>query len=72
LGAAALVGGVFCILLPPTGWVGPALGLSGGSLIYVGATDLLPEINRRRTPLAPLGVLAGVVIFLLMHFWPGH
>lgn len=72
LGAAALVGGLFCILLPPSGWVGPALGLSGGSLIYVGATDLLPEVNRRRTPLAPLGVLAGVAIFLLIHFWPGH
>jgi ZIP family zinc transporter/zinc and cadmium transporter len=72
LGLAAIVGGLGFYLIPAEGWMGQALGLSAGSLIYVGATDLLPEINRRRTLLAPLGVLFGVAIFFLAHWWLEH
>jgi ZIP family zinc transporter/zinc and cadmium transporter len=72
LGVAVILGGAIYMALPGTEWVGPALGLSGGSLIYVGATDLLPEINKRRTLLAPLGVLLGVGVFFAAHFFMGH
>ncbi|MEW5701191.1 MAG: ZIP family metal transporter [Candidatus Zixiibacteriota bacterium] len=72
LGVACVVGGLLYSVLPSRGWIGPALGISAGSLIYVAATDLLPEVNRRRTPLAPLGVVAGVAAFYLAHWMLGH
>jgi len=68
LGAASLVGGLIYAALPSHRWIGPALGLSAGSLTYVAATDLLPEVNKRRTLLAPLGVVAGAGAFYLAHW----
>lgn len=68
VGAATIVGGAVYAALPAEQWVGPALALSAGSLIYVAATDLLPEVNKRRSMLAPLSVLIGVGMFYLSHF----
>jgi len=67
IGLASIVGGLIYAALPADKWIGPALGLSAGSLIYVAATDLLPEVNKRRSLLAPAGVLAGVLVFYLSH-----
>lgn len=67
VGLGSIVGGFLYALLPSGEWVGPALALSAGSLIYVAATDLLPEVNKRRSLLAPLGVVAGVGLFFLSH-----
>ena len=72
LGTASLVGGVIYATLQTDYWVGPALALSSGSLIYVAATDLLPEVNKRRTVLAPLAVLFGAGVYYLAHLLAGH
>jgi len=67
VGAGALLGGLFYGLVSDTQWLGAALGVSVGSLIYVAGTDLLPEINRRRSMWAPFGVIVGVAFFYLTH-----
>lgn len=72
VGIASIVGGFLYATLPSGQWVGPALALSAGSLIYVAATDLLPEVNKRRSLLAPLGVIAGVGLFFLSHLLLEH
>ncbi|MBI3872421.1 MAG: ZIP family metal transporter [candidate division Zixibacteria bacterium] len=68
LAVASLVGGLAYAALPTRLWLGPALGLSAGSLTYVAATDLLPEVNRRRSVLAPAGVMIGMAVFYLVHW----
>jgi ZIP family zinc transporter/zinc and cadmium transporter len=72
LGAAALVGGFAYSALPAARWIGPVLGMSAGSLIHVAATDLLPEVNRRRTKLASWGVFLGVGLYYAAHWAVGH
>jgi zinc and cadmium transporter len=72
VGIGSLVGGTIYAVLSVDQWVGPALALSAGSLIYVAATDLLPEVNKRRSLLAPVGVIAGVGIFYLTHVLLEH
>ena len=72
VGVGSILGG-FLYAAQPTGqWVGPALALSAGSLIYVAATVLLPEVNIRRCLLAPVGVIAGVGLFFLSHMLLEH
>lgn len=72
LAVATIVAGLLYSILPAENWVGPALGVSAGSLIYVAGTDLLPEVNKRRSLLAPLGVVAGVGFFYLTHLLMEH
>lgn len=45
--------------------VGIAFALSGGIAAYVGASDLIPEINRSENRITPLVVLGGMVLFYL-------
>ncbi len=42
--------------------VGIAFAFTAGTVCYVGASDLIPEINRSENRLAPLIVLAGMLI----------
>lgn len=72
IGLASIVGGLIYAALPANKWIGPALALSAGSLIYVAGTDLLPEVNKRRSLLAPVGVIAGVAVFYLSHLFVEH
>lgn len=72
LGVASLIGGLIYILLQNDTWVGPALALSCGSLTYVAATDLLPEVNKKRTVLAPLAVIFGAGVYYVTHLIAGH
>jgi len=72
LGVAAVLGGLLWLALPQGRWLGAALSVSAGSLLYVAATDLLPEVNRRRTLLAPLGVVIGVGVYYVIHLGFGH
>jgi ZIP family zinc transporter/zinc and cadmium transporter len=72
IGGGSIVGGIVYAVLSADGWLGPALALSAGSLIYVAATDLLPEVNKRRSLLAPVGVIAGVGLFYLSHLLLEH
>ena len=50
----------------PEAILGPLLGLSAGALIYVGATHLLPTVERENKPNTVLVLLAGVTIGFLI------
>ncbi len=66
-GAASLVGLITllgAILAFTTSAAAPqVLSASAGVLIYVAATDLIPEINVNRQVMIPLTVLLGVLLF---------
>lgn len=63
--AAATVAGVLVIQLVP-GWVPVGLPVSAGVALYVGATDLVPEVNREPGVRMALVFFAGVAAFLLL------
>jgi ZIP family zinc transporter/zinc and cadmium transporter len=67
LGAATLLGvcTVFPLSTVDKPVVGIALALSGGISTYVGASDLIPEINKSGSRISPVFVLAGMVLFYL-------
>ncbi len=50
--------------------VGYALPLSAGIMLYVAASDLIPEANHHggKKPIVSIAVFAGVATFLLMHY----
>ena len=45
--------------------VGIAFALSAGAALYVGASDLIPEINRSENRITPLIVFGGMLFFYL-------
>jgi zinc transporter ZupT len=45
--------------------LGKLIAFSGGTVLYLGATDLVPEINLSHNRKAPLVVFAGMVLFYL-------
>ncbi len=47
------------------GLLGYRLALSAGVMIYVAASDLIPEVNRERGVLMALMVFVGVLLFYL-------
>jgi zinc and cadmium transporter len=49
-------------------WVDYGLALSAGVTLYVAASDLIPEVNRTRSPRYALTVAAGVALVLLMRY----
>src|SRR5712692_4132127 len=64
----ATMGGIFIVFLlreMNTQIVGIAFALSGGVAAYVGASDLVPEINKSGNRVTPILVLAGMVLFYL-------
>lgn len=67
IGASTIVGVIVVFLLKAveTEVVGIAFALSGGIAAYVGATDLIPEINKSQKRVTPLLVLGGMVAFYL-------
>jgi ZIP family zinc transporter/zinc and cadmium transporter len=65
--ASATLAGVLLINFLP-GWVRAGLPLSAGVAIYVGATDLVPEVNREPGIRMALIFFAGVAIFILCKF----
>lgn len=46
-------------------WVGFLFAFSAGSSVYVGASDLIPEINKTKGRQAPLLVFIGMLLFYL-------
>jgi zinc transporter ZupT len=44
---------------------GFAFAFSAGTVIYVGASDLIPEINKTKSRLPPLLVFGGMILFYL-------
>jgi len=49
-------------------WVNYGLALSAGVTLYVAASDLIPEINKMRTPKYGLTVATGVALVLVIRY----
>jgi ZIP family zinc transporter/zinc and cadmium transporter len=67
VGAATILGAVTVILLVQVNAeiLGLCFALSAGIATYVGASDLVPEINHSRNRLMPLLVFGGMLLFYL-------
>jgi len=67
IGAATMLGvlSVFLLAGVSQGVVGFAFAFSAGAATYVGATDLVPEINRSTNRVIPLLVFGGMLLFYL-------
>jgi zinc transporter ZupT len=65
VGLATILGvlSVFLLASISAGIVGMAFAFSAGIATYVGASDLIPEINHSRNRLIPLMVFVGMVLF---------
>jgi zinc transporter ZupT len=71
LPAATLAGALLVILFVSidTRLIGFIFAFSAGSAVYVGACDLIPEINRSRGRSAPVVVFIGMLLFWIgAHF----
>lgn len=65
IGFATLVG-VGAALLFSGGnkeFTGIALAISAGTIVYVGASDLIPEINKSKDRIPPLVVFGGILLY---------
>jgi zinc transporter ZupT len=67
IGGATVVGACSAFLLQSISpaLVGGAFAFSAGTILYVGASDLIPEINKSENRLPPFLVFAGMVLFYL-------
>lgn len=67
IGAATVLGviSVFLIASLSESVVGLAFAFSAGVAVYVGASDLIPEINRSENRIPPMVVFAGMGLFVL-------
>ncbi len=78
VGAATVLGVVSVFILADVNAeiVGMAFAFSAGLSAYVGASDLVPEINHSRNRIIPVLVFAGMLLFylgtLLIGPHPGH
>jgi len=63
LGVSTIFGVLFASYLE--GLLGYRLALSAGVMIYVAASDLIPEVNREKGALMAVMVFAGVALFYL-------
>ncbi len=65
IGVATMIGIVLVLLIAGMGadMVGIAFAFSAGAATYVGASDLIPEINRSKNRIIPVIVFAGMVLF---------
>lgn len=61
LGAATLLGAIAAALFE--GGLGLRLGISAGVLLYIAATDLIPEVNREKGVWMGVMVFVGIVLF---------
>lgn len=65
IGVATLMGAASIVILPAVDqvWMGRILSFSAGTVLYVGATDLVPEINKCEERIPPLMVFGGIALF---------
>jgi zinc transporter ZupT len=65
LGLATMLGvcAVFVFQQVSEGMIGMGFAFSAGVAVYVGASDLIPEINKSKDRIPPLVVFAGMVLF---------
>jgi zinc transporter ZupT len=69
IGVATMLGIVIVFMLSTLdlNFVGIAFAVSAGAATYVGASDLIPEINRSGNRITPLIVFAGMALFYFGH-----
>lgn len=67
IAAATILGAMTAFFVASGGRevVGMALAFSAGAAAYVGASDLIPEINKSKDRIPPLVVFLGMVLFYL-------
>ncbi|MEK6650592.1 MAG: ZIP family metal transporter [Bacteroidota bacterium] len=67
IGLATVIGAATMSILPSIDqqWMGRILAFSAGTVLYVGATDLIPEINKCEERMPPLMVFVGIALFYL-------
>ncbi len=67
IGVATMLGILVVFLLADVDrkFVGIAFAFSAGAATYVGASDLIPEINRSKNRITPLIVFGGMLLFYL-------
>ncbi len=67
VGLATLVGILIGLIIPETGekFTGFLFAFISGIGLYVGTTDLIPEINNSKTKLAPIVVFLGMLLFYI-------
>jgi zinc transporter ZupT len=67
LGLATMLGvcAVFVFQQVSEGMIGMGFAFSAGVAVYVGASDLIPEINKSKDRIPPLVVFAGMILFYL-------
>ncbi len=67
IGVATMLGILVVFLLSniDKNFVGIAFAFSAGAATYVGASDLIPEINRSENRITPLIVFGGMILFYL-------
>ncbi len=65
IGMATVLGAASLLLLPAIDgvWVARILAFSAGTVLYVGATDLIPELNSCEERVPPLMVFVGIGLF---------
>ncbi|HAV22832.1 MAG: hypothetical protein A2X67_01095 [Ignavibacteria bacterium GWA2_55_11] len=65
IGGATVLGAASVVVLPEIDrvWLGRILAFSAGTVLYVGATDLIPEINKCEERMPPLMVFGGIGLF---------
>ena len=65
IGGATLVGVVAALFFSSADakFTGIALSISAGTIVYVGASDLIPEINKSKDRIPPLVVFEGMLLY---------
>jgi zinc transporter ZupT len=78
IGAATLLGAVAVLLLSSVSEdiIGMAFAFSAGAALYVGASDLVPELNKSKNRVSPFLVFIGMALFYItiriVHHYTGH
>jgi len=49
--------------------IGTIFAFSAGAAVYVGASDLIPEVNHSRNRIIPIIVFAGMILFYISSRW---
>lgn len=67
IGSATMIGvlAVFLLSTVSSNIVGMIFAFTAGTVTYVGASDLIPELNRSKNRIAPLIVFVGMLLFYL-------
>lgn len=71
IGIATVLGvlAVFVVSTIDKAVIGYAFAFSAGAATYVGASDLIPEINRSKNRIPPLVVFGGMILFTVTERW---